>query len=205
MPVVRYKDKICHFAHIPKCGGSSVEFYLKRIGAHVAFLDHSFLSSAKLWNISSPQHVDGNSLSRLFPNSFFDFSFAVVRNPYTRFVSAFKFQMLVHKTIKPGLDINHFVEHELESVAGEIGMFDNHFLTQTSFFLPYQHYDIYKIENGLEQVKQYLDSNLVGMNLKDPIGHQNKSLVSGTQFTLSVTSKDILQKVYRQDFEKFSY
>lgn len=86
MPVVRYKDKICHFAHIPKCGGSSVEFYLKRSGAHVAFLDNSFVSSAKLWNISSPQHVDGNSLSRLFPSSFFDFSFAVVRNPYTRFI-----------------------------------------------------------------------------------------------------------------------
>ena len=48
MPVVRYKDKICHFAHIPKCSGSSVEFYLKRCGAYVAFLDISFVSSAKL-------------------------------------------------------------------------------------------------------------------------------------------------------------
>ena len=76
--------------------------------------------------------------------------------------------MFVHKRIKTGLDINHFVEHELESVAGEIGMFDNHFRTQTSFFLPDQHYDIYKLEDGLEQVKQYLDINFFWYGPKRP-------------------------------------
>ena len=81
---------MCHFAHIPKCAGSSIEHYLENHNIKLAFLDRTFDAASKSWNISSPQHIDGYSLSRLFPGDFFDLGFAISRDPITRFISAFK-------------------------------------------------------------------------------------------------------------------
>jgi len=75
MPIIKYKDVTLHFAHIPKCAGSSIENYVKRInGAELAFVDISYVGNPakKPWNISSPQHIDGASFARLFPKTFFD-------------------------------------------------------------------------------------------------------------------------------------
>ena len=177
MPVVRLTNKICHFAHIPKCGGSSIESYFDNLGASMAFIDLQFLSQPAIipWNVSSPQHIDGVSLSRLFPNTFFDFAFAVVRNPYSRFLSAFKYQIL-HKQIDLKVNINDFINNDLESAATGIGIYDNHFKSQTSFLLPGLSYEIFKLENGLNPVKKYIDLKFFGIPLTLDIKKKIKGL-----------------------------
>jgi len=207
MPVVRLQSKVCHFAHIPKCGGSSVEMYLHKIGASVGFLDNHFQSSmaSKLWHKSSPQHIDGKSMLRLFPKSFFDFSFAVVRNPFTRFVSAFKFHMLVENNIQEDVDINEFVVNDLEFAANELGVYDNHFHSQISFFAPNYSYTVFRIENGLEPVKQYIDANFFGTSLAAKIDHHLRSPILNQNFALSNSSREIIKTIYSEDFQQLSY
>ena len=207
MPIVRCNNQICHFAHIPKCGGSSIETYMSSLGANLAFLDSGFVVNppTNRWNISSPQHIDGENLSRLFPPEFFNFSFAVVRNPYSRLFSAFKFQMFVEKKIDEQMDINEFVQNELEQVASGIGFYDNHFRSQSSFFMPNLRYDVFKLENGLSEVKSYLDKKFYGAPVSLDIQHQNRGVKALTPFSLSEESKNIVREIYLSDFENFKY
>jgi hypothetical protein len=98
MPIVRFKNKIVYFSHIPKCGGTSVENFLKIItGTNLAFLNRNFyMDKNRQWSVASPQHIPGKDVSKLFPITFFDEFFAVTRNPLNRFYSAFIFQKHIY-------------------------------------------------------------------------------------------------------------
>ena len=207
MPIVRCNNQICHFAHIPKCGGTSIESYMRSLGAKLAFLDNGFMSNPPTirWNISSPQHIDGENLSRLFPPGFFNFSFAVVRNPYSRLFSAFKFQMFVENKIDEKMDINEFIQNELEQAANGIGSYDNHFKSQSSLFMPKLTYDIFKLENGLSEVKSYLDKKFFGVSVSLGIQHVNRGVKAVNPLSLSEKSKNIVREIYKSDFEDFKY
>ena len=207
MPVVRLQNKICHFAHIPKCGGTSVETYFNQLGASVAFSDGKFVSHPAIipWNISSPQHIDAGSLSRLFPNTFFDFAFAVVRNPYSRFLSAFKFQVFRERKIDKSIDINDFINNDLEAAAMGIGLYDNHFKSQSSFLLPQLSYEFFKLENGLRPVKKYIDANFLGVPVDMRINKKNQGVKPNHKFVMSEQSKNTIRHIYKHDFEKFQY
>ena len=206
MPIIKMNAKICHYAHIPKCGGSSVEVYLEKAGATIGFLDTRYVvdPATTPWNISSPQHIDGISLGRLFPNSFFDFAFSIVRHPFSRIVSAFKFQKYVERTLNEISSLNDFVQNDLDRVSRSPGEFDNHFLNQTRFLLPNQKYSIFKLEDGLEPVKKFIDNQFFGVPSALMIGHE-KNLIGMQVEELSHTSKEILARIYGDDFEKFQY
>lgn len=115
MPIFKANNLLCHFAHIPKCGGSSIESYCRKVGICIAFLnqEHDVTPESMKWSTSSPQHIDGYSLSRLFPPEFFDFYFTVCRHPLSRLKSAFQFQMLSEEKLASDMDLSQFIEIEL--------------------------------------------------------------------------------------------
>ena len=134
MPIVKIGSKIVNFIHIPKCGGTSIEDYLTKIdGSVIAFIDRDFASSEQSWSNSSPQHIDGLSSGKLFPNDFFDTTFVVVRNPLERFWSAFNHNRLKTVGIKENQCPNEFVQDILQWRAWQRGWLDNHFLPQCEF------------------------------------------------------------------------
>ena len=103
MPLVRCNAKLLYFAHIPKCGGSSVEDYLRDRFKAVGFYDPNMHQTppARRWSRTSPQHVDWTSLQRLLPAELLDEVFAVVRHPVSRIVSGYHFQVEVEKAVAP--------------------------------------------------------------------------------------------------------
>ena len=210
MPLLSQNNTICHFAHIPKCGGSSIENYCQSVGINIAFIDRAFLASpaAQPWNVSSPQHIDGYSLSRLFPIEFFNFGFAVVRDPVSRIVSAFKHQ-IIQKKIPEDTNLSEFVKQELNNISGQLGVYDNHFLPQTKFLIPGMSYQIYKLENGLDNVSQFIDSKFQNSELDKKILHYNadrsKALINPSQVLIDDQAMDILKEVYKDDFIKLGY
>lgn len=210
MPILYKNNIVCHFAHIPKCGGSSVEAYCKSIGITTAFCDDTYITvpAPQKWNTSSPQHIDGYSLSRLFPPDFFDVGFAVVRNPVTRFISAFKFQRMSEHTLSGEPDINAFIKNDLRKAAGTLGAYDNHFLPQVNFLLPNFRYQIFKLEAGLENVKHFVDRKMLGADALPDIGHLNISPETEAdceQFEIAPDAMAVLKDVYQQDYINFRY
>jgi len=214
MPIIKYKDVTLHFAHIPKCGGSSVEEYVKGLnGAELAFVDISYVlgnTAKKPWNISSPQHIDGDSFSRLFPKAFFSAFFAVVRNPLNRVKSAYQFQRFVHRTIKHTVTLDDFVKNELKANYLKLGWMDNHFLPQHRFLYPRTAYQIYKLEaGGVDKAKHYIDRMLFGNSIEQVMPHENPAKkwkgFNEADLDLSEESRKIINDIYKADFERFKY
>ena len=205
MPIIKYKDKTLHFAHIPKCAGSSIERYIKLInGAELAFVDISFVGNPakKPWNVSSPQHIDGASFARLFPKSFFDAFFAVVRDPLNRVQSAYKFQRFVERKIDPSVSLDLFIKQQLHKKHDQIGWMDNHFLPQSRFLYPNTGYQIFKLErDGLGGVKKYIDGHLFGnrIDLKMPFENAAKKTdgFDASELNLTDESVAILNEIYQ--------
>lgn len=211
MPILRSQNKIVLYSHIPKCGGTSIERYCYSIGLKVAFLDGNFFvkSSTKRWSINSPQHIDGESLKRLFPEDFFDACFTVVRHPIPRLKSAFLYQKYRARNRDIKSNLSEFVKNELQQNALSRGYFDNHFLPQTKFLAKGYQYKIFKLEFGLTKVKKYIDSNVLGANTNIQIGHKNKAKNSPnyqeSETHLDDEAKSIVLDIYKDDFLKLKY
>ena len=69
MPIFRIGDTLHYYAHVPKCGGSSVEAYLRTRFGSLAFLNTRYLDLPEQarWTRSSPQHMALADLHRLIP------------------------------------------------------------------------------------------------------------------------------------------
>lgn len=210
MPILFKENKFCHFAHIPKCGGISIEKYCRDIGLKIGFLDNYYVSkpAPQPWTLSSPQHVDGYSLTRLIPLTFFNFGFAVVRDPISRFISAFKWQKFRERKIKKSIDINTFISEELVHIVNKIGQYDNHFLPQIKFFVKDLNYTVFSLAQNLEPVKKFIDNEFLGFDADTKMGHHNKTVDVPSSVNLNSELTDIslkiLRDIYSEDYEKFN-
>lgn len=210
MPIVRINSKILYFCHIPKCGGSSVEQYLDLVSnGNIGFLDpnHTTHAEGSVWSSSSPQHIDGISLGRLFPKGIIDEYVVVTRNPFDRFVSAYKFQKYKENELVFD-DVNGFIESLSLLKINKLGWADNHFLPQFRFIDPRVNTTHFKLEDGLDRVKSFLDMTFFGNDLLLQMPHENKSEALSfdpSELILTDKTKGLIRDWYSRDFELFNY
>jgi len=201
---------------MPKCGGTSMIEYISSLDSNIAvcFNDDTYFSrpSERKWSMTSPQHIDGNSLSRLFPAEFIDEFLAVVRNPICRLKSAFTYQKLVEGNINYKTTIDQFIKEELIFRYLDLGWMDNHFLPQVLLLYPGVSYSLFKIEsNGLNHMKDCLDYIFFGKNSDKSLPHSNKSETNIPISHLPATTKlsdesvELVYQLYQADYHSFNY
>ena len=84
------------FIHIPKCGGTSVEQSFLKAGCHLKLHDRidnaslDFLSNKLIYKCPS-QHFHYEVLEKFVDFNIFSDIFALVRNPYSRLASEYRF------------------------------------------------------------------------------------------------------------------
>lgn len=160
MPFFRLDNRIVLYAHVPKSGGTTVNRRLRDAGAELAFFDGAFWTSGqKRWHRSSPQHISNADRDLLFPEGFFDYAFAVVRDPVDRFLSAFN-----HNRGRIGhhVSFDRFLSRMERRVEDEVDYygyrFDNHFLP--SFRIVPRQARVFRLEDGLDALFAGLEEDL---------------------------------------------
>lgn len=210
MPIYRINGKIILFSHIPKTGGTSIEFALAGLGAE-ALNDKQFFHNYSNFSRCSAQHFHLEILKRVLDPDFVDYRFTVVRNPIKRLVSEFAWRAsmrekypLTHgawmRESKEPEKFEDWLDWSFEKYNKDSFVFDNHLRHQGDFFD--STFDVFRIENGLDCVMRKI-SAVCGA-----------SISMGNRRYLQSNSEDILltdcliRKIsdfYANDFETLEY
>ncbi|WP_438956500.1 hypothetical protein [Cognatiyoonia sp.] len=94
---------------------------------------------------------------RLFPPSFFDFEFAVVRNPIKRLASVYGFQKQNQKTIGHLTSFSGWLKRLPKVLEDAPYTFDGHALPKIKF--DSDEVTVFRLEDGLEAVEHCLDDS----------------------------------------------
>ena len=205
MPLFRVEDKLHYYAHVPKCAGSAIADYLTARCGTLAFQNNHFLSDEEptRWTKSSPQHVDWASFTKVIPADWIASSFAVVRHPTARVISAYHFQQEIEQAVPADMDIDTWFANWADKAAPFA--FDNHLLPQSQIVPPEA--TIFKLEDGLDAVIPYLDGIIGNTDGPRALGGKNtRSDRTRTDKTApSQATLDLIAKIYAEDFSRFAY
>lgn len=209
MPIFKASHKLLFYAHVPKCGGSSVSWYLRERFGDVAFNDskHTSHAAGSLWSQTSPQHIDCQSLDRLFPEGFFDAVFTIVRHPVPRLISAFHFQRDVEKIVPMGTTFSDWLEDITELRQENVFAFDNH-MRPMSDIVP-EGAQVFYMEHGLDGMIPWLDTILGDQGGPRAIPKINAQGAYGGASAQKAkpTERDLkrIAEIYSVDFKRFGY
>ncbi|OYW48588.1 MAG: hypothetical protein B7Z31_14945 [Rhodobacterales bacterium 12-65-15] len=192
---------------MPIFGGTSVENYLTERFGPLAFNEHQrHLTPDRFrWSVESANHIPVAQLDRLFPPGWFASSFATVRHPLPRLVSAFFFWRDFMKRIPLSAEFNAWFQKAAAELDTAPYRYGAHLLPQTG--LVPEAARVFRLEDGLDSIVPYLDGMAGNRDGSRTIPSRNvgrwraeESAPQPTQATL-----DLLARVYAADFERFGY
>jgi len=206
MPYFYNDDVNILFIHIPKTGGTSVEFYLSE--KYKITLDKSsFYTTIRsdFYNSISYQHqlyktiktnediftVDYNNIKII----------TIVRNPYNRIVSGLFF----HNLIKEHFTQTQVYEH-IKNYLNEANntTYDNHIVPQHLFLLDEND----EISKNIQIMKtETLNDDMKAMGYDDFNYFEQVSNVKNKNYYsyLNIESVKLINEFYEKDFEYFNY
>lgn len=209
MPIFKAGNKLVQYAHVPKCGGSAVAWYLRSRFGDLAFADnrHTRHEPLSVWSRTSPQHIDAVSLGRLFPDGFFDATFTIVRHPVPRLISAYHFQLEVEKSISEQVIFSEWLEDIQELRRDNPFLYDNH-VRPMSDIVP-EGATVFHMEHGLDALIPWFDS-ITGQAAEPraiPQVNKRGEYSGGKTQRAKPTQADLerIAEIYAADFERFGY
>jgi hypothetical protein len=209
MPIFKAGGKLVYYAHVPKCGGSAVGWYLTERFGPIAFEDrnHTRHDAKTQWSRTSPQHIDRVSLGRLFPEGFFDAAFTIVRHPVARLVSAYHFQAEVEKIVPATTGFSEWLEDLADRRRDNPFVFDNHVRPMTEI-VP-DGAMVFHMEHGLDALVPWFDA-LTGTTAAPralPRINERGTYAAATLPRAEPSEWDMkrIVEIYGEDFSRFGY
>ncbi|MCX7149747.1 MAG: sulfotransferase family 2 domain-containing protein [Rhodocyclales bacterium] len=199
MPYIECEGKKLLFIHIPKTGGTSIEESMKAAGA-VCFCSRAIPPSLKV----PPEHFTWNDYSAFFPEGYFDYAFAIIRNPYERIESEYRMRAILNKQGLWGATerFSVWLANSLNQAARGGHFLANHFRPQVEFLG--SGVRIFRYEDGLENAL-----NHVAREAGVRIGLTQQRFLSGGSYGQAIAwdAQDIhaVNEFYRADFRELGY
>jgi len=193
MTLFSCESGLYYFSHIPKTGGSSVEFAMRQAGAKRALHYHKKLDYTQC----NLQHMHAELFDTFIPPQFYRKGFCIVRHPFARLVSEFFWRDSLGHVNAP-FDI--WVVRKLRSYPKDNYILDNHFRPQHEFVG--KKIKVLRFENGMDRILQDI-SAMTGLTLAADT-HRRKN-DKKTTLKWSQQTRDKVLKFYREDFDRFDY
>ena len=219
MPLCHINHTLLYFAHIPKTGGSSVEEYMAAKGPIA--LRHNNIGKVA-WSKTTPQHMPRRVFVNYVPREFYDYGFAVLRDPKAKLISAYKMRASrKHVWSNPlnwltwtwgrlrgrdvyaiplwrltlSLDFDTWAWLATWMVRRRPYLYDGHILPQSAFVL--DGHRLFLFEDGIEKVFRWIDE-VTGTPAIAGSFHQKK----GGDFPISCSpaTEALLRRVYAEDY-----
>ncbi|MCU0829870.1 MAG: sulfotransferase family protein [Tabrizicola sp.] len=207
MPIFRIDNSFHYFAHVPKCGGVAVDSYLlERFGTIGLREPNRFnLPPDKRWSRTSPVHIPAATLKSVFPAEWLRSSFAVVRHPIRRLISAFCFARDHHGYLPLSTDFNAWWREAARWVPDDPFRLGGHFAPMVSF-VP-EGARIFRLEDGLDPIIPYLDDLDGRSRGSRHIAPTNVGRWRGSEGPPVPTAETLAlaNRLYAQDYERFGY
>lgn len=203
MPIF-FRDNIrILYIHVPKTGGTAVEFFFAANGFGTAYLDRgNEPGNLNPVRVCSPQHMESAILSRVFRLSAFDYVFMTVRHPLARFVSEYNMRRSEGVALP---EINRSVKQLLSRYKDDPYLLDNHIRPQSEFWVP--GCDVFKQEDGfgprwVDSLSRRVQSEFSSRHLETPMKFDSGG---ASVVDLDEESVALLRAFYREDLNKFAY
>lgn len=199
MPFFKVKNKNILFIHIPKTAGSSIESWLSSVGS-VAFYSTIIPNSLRV----TPQHFTIADIRILLDGLVkWDYSFALVRNPYKRLESEYFFRTKhEQKTFGVRPDFSCWLIEQLKHYQNNPTHLDNHFRPQIHFID--ETVEVFKLENGLDKIIETLATKYK-LVIPKKIPKKNKNKDKSTKIKWSNEALIRTNEIYSEDFKLLEY
>jgi chondroitin 4-sulfotransferase 11 len=190
------------FIHIPKTAGTSIEIALDMRKPECFYSENRFNKILKI----NPQHFIYSDLSNILNVKNLNI-FTVVRNPFDRLVSEFKYVQKTENsnwTDYKNLNFDSFVDEVLNldsNMACDI--FDNHLMPQYDYIKGGE--DIIKIFK-YENLSEFVDWLFLKTNDLMILSHERNSEKMHYSFYYKYKKTiDMVAEFYKKDLEYFNY
>lgn len=214
MPICRMTRKIIYFAHVPKCAGTAVEYYLSARFGPLGMFDPAFAqrSTVEAWSLSPPQHIPDQIRARLFPDHLFDAIFATVRHPALRMRSVFLFQREIEQAVPKSMEFEVWLKALRHLLMTDPYALHCH-IRPMSEMVP-RCATVFRIEDGLDRVVEWLDvldgsaldgrePNITPANvLADRMKHTGQDV---PEIALTPEVLALIADIYAADYVRFGY
>ncbi len=203
MPIFRANGELHIFLHVPKCAGTTIEAHLSARFGQLGLIGMGPGRDVSL------QHLTWDEIVSIFPQAWITESFAVVRHPVSRFVSAYNMRITQGKPPFPReISITDFLDWTECRLPKVPSLLDNHLRPQVDFVGPDT--KIFRLEDGLDAVLAYLDEVCGSWPDAPPLGHVDFrdpaiECLFDSKSDLPAGVVERVAKLYAKDYEYFGY
>lgn len=202
MPLASNSKHTIFFAHVPKCGGSSVEDYLvRRFGGPLSIRNRrDAWAKPRRGIITSASHISATDLEYFLPANL-TYSFALVRDPIERALSQYRFQTGTSKTSR--LSFSAWLNVMIRCARMDPRVYENHIRPQSD--LVPADTEFFRLEEGFDSLIARLDE-VTGTKCPEiEVGHFLNRKTSMAEIRPSRQDIQLLQEFYAVDFDRFGY
>lgn len=213
MPLFYISGSLFEFQHAPRCGGTSVEYYLIDRFGPIGFLDHKYYNVAEAlrWNKSSPQHIAHAAMDILLPHHWIRGRFALVRHPEDRILSVFNYARDGVGSLPPKTNFNAWLARLPKRLETNPHCFDNH--ARPISDIVSSDTQVFKLEDGADNVIAWLDAREGSARGARTLPHANSHKAAadyakrpvGPVVKVSDSSRALIAEMYAEDFKRFGY
>lgn len=212
MPLYHINGKLVLFIHIPKTGGTSVDFWLRSLGEPIL----GSIGQEVDWLPCVPQHLHAEPLSQLVPHTAPDYAFAIVRHPEHRMVSEFFHRHKTKKTRRLGRHLRSRPFEQLSEAqmsryfeAWQARCFkkyqrhpfwDSNHVRPQSAFTDWPGLHVFRYEDGLQKVYDAVTQKL-GLGATGEVPRLNSS--KKHSLVLTDKAKARIRSFYARDYENW--